>query len=163
MNFTSSKLLTVAVASLLAASAFAGEEKAHDPMSGADAKDPIEAEMRLMDANKDGKIAASEHVAGAQEMFKAMDANQDNRVTSDEMDATQKPWKSQDASHHKGQVSSAEKIKVVDTNGDGVLTAQEHAAGSKSMFTKMDGDKDGYLTAAEVKSGHKQLMMSKDE
>ena len=65
--------------------------------------------------------------------------------------------------HHKGQVSSAEKIKVVDTNGDGVLTAQEHAAGSKAMFTKMDTDKDGYVTAPEIKAGHKQLMMSKDE
>ena len=163
MHFTSSKFLTVAVASLLASSAFAGEEKAHDPMASAGAKDPIEAEMRIMDANKDGKVSATEHVAGAQEMFKAMDANQDNRVTSDEMDATQKPWKSQDAAHHKGQASSAEKIKVVDTNGDGALTAQEHAAGSKAMFTKMDTDKDGYLTAPEIKAGHKQLMMSKDE
>lgn len=164
MNFTNSKLLTAAIATLLTAGAFAGEEKAHDPMSGAGTKDPIEAEMRLMDANKDGKVSAAEHVAGAQEMFKAMDGNQDNRVTSEEMDATQKPWKSQDAAHHKGHgASAAAKIKVIDTNGDGALTAQEHAAGSKAMFTKMDGDKDGYLTTAEIKAGHKELMMSKDE
>ena len=164
MSFSSSKFLTASVATLLATSAFAGEEKAHDPMAGAGAKDPIEAEMRLMDANKDGKVSATEHAAGAQEMFKAMDANQDNRVTADEMDATQKPWKSQDAAHHKGHAaSSAEKIKVVDTNGDGVLTAQEHTVGSKTMFSKMDRDKDGNLTAAEIKAGHEQLMMSKDE
>jgi hypothetical protein len=40
----------------------------------------------------------------------------------------------------KADLSSAEKIKVVDTNGDGVLTAEEHAAGSKRMFDKMDTD-----------------------
>jgi Ca2+-binding EF-hand superfamily protein len=163
MNFTSRQFSTAAVAALLAASAFAGEEKAHDPMASPGLKDPIEAEMRLMDTNKDGKVTASEHAGGAQEMFKAMDANQDNRVSAAEMDATQKPWKSQDAAHHKGAMSSAEKIKAIDTNGDGVLSAQEHATGSKKMFMQMDGDKDGNLTSAEIKAGHKDLMMSKDE
>jgi Ca2+-binding EF-hand superfamily protein len=163
MKTIAGKIFTVAVATALCGSAVA-EQKAHDEMAGAGAKDRIEAEMRIMDANKDGKVSAAEHAAGAQEMFKGMDANQDNRVTAEEMDATQAPLKSQDASHHKGhELSSAEKIKVIDTNGDGVLTAQEHEAGSKKMFTKMDTDKDGNLTAAEIKTGHQQMMMSQDE
>lgn len=163
MKFSAGRILTAALATAMATSAVA-QEKAHDPMASAGAKDPIEAEMRIMDANQDGKVAAAEHAAGAQKMFKAMDANQDMKVTADEMDATNKPWKSADASHHKGHaMSSADKIKVIDTNGDGVLTAQEHAAGSKAMFAKMDTDKDGNLTAAEVKAGHGQMMMSKDE
>jgi Ca2+-binding EF-hand superfamily protein len=163
MKTTAAKILTVAIATALCGSAFA-EQKAHDEMAGAGAKDRIEAEMRIMDANHDGKVSAAEHEAGAQEMFKGMDANQDNRVTAEEMDATQKPFKSHDASHGNGhELSSAEKIKVIDTNGDGALTAQEHAAGAKTMFTKMDTDKDGNLTAAEIKTGHQQMMMSKDE
>ena len=58
----------------------------------------------------------------------------------------------------KGEMTAAEKIKKVDTNGDGALTADEHAAGAKSMFDKMDSDKDGYLTKAEVKAGHDKYM-----
>jgi Ca2+-binding EF-hand superfamily protein len=161
MKLSLGKLLTVAISTALCGAAFA-QESAHDEMASAGNK--IEVEMRIMDANKDGKISAMEHAAGAQEMFSGMDANQDNRVTADEMDATQTPMKSQDASHHKGrELSSAEKIKAIDTNGDGVLTAQEHAMGSKLMFSKMDTDKDGNLTPPEVKAGHKELMMSKDE
>jgi Ca2+-binding EF-hand superfamily protein len=161
MKTTAGRLLTVAMTTALCGAAFA-EQKPHDPMASAGAR--VEAEMRIMDANKDGKISATEHAAGAQEMFKAMDANQDNRVTAEEMDASQTSLKSQDAAHHKGkELSSAEKIKVIDANGDGALTAQEHAMGSKKMFGKMDMDKDGNLTSAEITAGHKQLMMSKDE
>src|SRR5688500_11176553 len=146
MKFTSGKMLAVVMATALTTSAFA-QQKAHDPMSGPGSKDKIEAEMRLMDANKDGKISATEHASGAEEMVKGMDGNQDNRVTAEEMDATQTPLKSQDAAHHKGhELSAAEKIKVIDTDGDGVLTAQEHSLGSKKMFGKMDTVKDGNLT-----------------
>ena len=41
-------------------------------------------------------------------------------------------------------MSAAEKIKVVDGNGDGVLTAAEHEAASKKMFQKMDANRDGH-------------------
>ncbi len=60
-----------------------------------------------------------------------------------------------DSSHG---MSSADKIKVVDANGDGALSAQEHEAGSRSMFDKKDMDKDGYLTAAEIEAGHLAMM-----
>jgi len=55
-------------------------------------------------------------------------------------------------------MTAAEKIKMLDTNADGVLTADEHAAGAKSMFEKMDTDHDGYLTKAEMKAGHEKFM-----
>jgi Ca2+-binding EF-hand superfamily protein len=55
-------------------------------------------------------------------------------------------------------MSSAEKIKAIDTNGDGALSAEEHAAGSKMMFDKMDTDKDGYLSKAELEAGHAKMM-----
>ena len=45
-----------------------------------------------------------------------------------------------------------------DSNGDGILSADEHEAGSKRMFEKMDKDRDGTLTAAEISAGHKTMM-----
>jgi Ca2+-binding EF-hand superfamily protein len=160
MKSTIGKALTIALATTSAAIAFAGDEE-HK-------KGSIEAEMRIMDANEDGKISASEHAAGAQQMFQGMDGNQDNRVTAVEMDGAHKPLKAQDASHGEHgskmsrEMSSAEKIKKIDADGDGVLTAKEHADGSKKMFTKMDANKDGALTAAEIKSGHEKMMTAED-
>jgi EF hand len=55
-------------------------------------------------------------------------------------------------------MSAADKIKVVDSDGDGILTAEEHAAGSRAMFEKMDTDKDGFLTQDELAAGHASMM-----
>jgi hypothetical protein len=44
----------------------------------------------------------------------------------------------------------------MDTNGDGVVSATEHAAGSSAKFQAMDTDKDGNVTAAELDAYHKQ-------
>ncbi len=38
----------------------------------------------------------------------------------------------------------------MDTNHDGVVSADEHAAGAKQMFAKMDADHDGNVTATEM-------------
>jgi Ca2+-binding EF-hand superfamily protein len=167
MKFPAAKTLSIAIATVLFGTAIA-EQKAHDEMSGPDSKGAVEAEMKIMDTDKDGQISATEHAAGCQQMFQGMDANQDNRVTAAEMDAAQPPIKSQDASHgqekgHTHEMSSTEKIKVIDTDGDGVLTAQEHAVGSKKMFKKMDLDKDGKLTATEIKTGHQKMMTATDQ
>jgi Ca2+-binding EF-hand superfamily protein len=63
----------------------------------------------------------------------------------------------------KADMSSAEKIKVVDTNRDGMLTAEEHAAGSKKMFDKMDTDKDGFVSKAELTACHAKMMKKEVE
>ena len=47
---------------------------------------------------------------------------------------------------------------LIDTDGDGILSAEEHAAGSRSMFEKMDTDKDGFLTKSELAAGHASMM-----
>lgn len=116
-------------------------------------------EVKMMDADTDGKVSASEHAAGAKKMFDKMDANHDSKVTAAEMDGARKAIKGEHASKH--SMSSAEKIRVIDTDQDGILSADEHAAGSELMFKKMDADKDGALTAQELQTGHKAMMGAK--
>ncbi|HEY8926083.1 MAG TPA: EF-hand domain-containing protein [Polyangia bacterium] len=136
---------------------------------GAEAHGP-DAMFKMMDANGDGKISAQEHADAAKKMFTKMDTNGDGKVTAAEMDAFHEHLMARkmhgDASKepHKsehGEMSSADKIKAIDTDHDGVLTADEHAAGSKSMFEKMDTDHDGFLSKAELEAGHAKLMNSK--
>lgn len=105
-----------------------------------------------LDADKDGKITATEYTAGSKTSFDKLDANADGKVTAAEMDAaytTSKPGVGA------AKVpSSADRIKTLDTDGDGSLSAVEHEAGSRTMFDQLDADKDGSLTAAEIKAGH---------
>ena len=58
-------------------------------------------------------------------------------------------------------MSSAEKIAVIDSDHDGIVTAAEHAAGARAMFERMDANHDGKVTAAEMDAAH-QAMMSGD-
>ena len=111
---------------------------------------------KAMDTNGDGLISAAEHEAGAREMFMRMDANHDGVVTADELEAVH----GQMAPEAEGQpqMSAADKIKAIDVNGDGAISAADHEAGSRAMFTKMDADHDGKLSAAELQAGHQGLM-----
>ena len=43
-------------------------------------------------------------------------------------------------------------FKMMDTNGDGMISRAEHAAGAKKMFTECDANKDGIVTAAEMEA-----------
>jgi hypothetical protein len=108
-----------------------------------------------MDTNKDGNVSADEYAAGARSMFSSMDTNSDGKVTAAEMDAYRAMKK--DSSEGR-QVSSADRIKQIDTNGDGIMSADEHAANARSMFSRMDTNQDGQLTAAELKAGHKRMV-----
>jgi Ca2+-binding EF-hand superfamily protein len=114
--------------------------------------------FKMMDANGDGKITRAEHATAAKQMFAQCDANQDGTVTAAEMDTAmaslgEKPGK--------GDLSSAEKIKMIDKNGDGKLTAAEHNAGSEEMFGKMDTNSDGVLSKDECDAAKK--MFKKDK
>jgi Ca2+-binding EF-hand superfamily protein len=119
-------------------------------------KDAVEAQFNEMDANGDGKLALDEHAAGARKMFDIMDVNKDGKVTVMEMDATHEKVTGRPVT--KAGLSSAEKIKAVDGNGDGILTAEEHAAGARKMFEKMDLDKDSFISKEELAEGHKNMI-----
>jgi Ca2+-binding EF-hand superfamily protein len=113
-------------------------------------------EFQMMDADHDGKVSADEHAAGAKKMFEMMDADKDGKVTAAEMDAAHQQVTG--AKMHKSDMSAADKIKKVDTNGDGTVTAEEHSAAAKAMFDKMDTNKDGFLSKAELTAGHSKMM-----
>ena len=131
---------------MLASLAFGAGPKAAKP----------DAEFVAMDTNRDGKVFAGEHAAASKRIFDMMDANRDGKVTAAEMTAAHPRVTGKKAT--KSDLSAAEKIKVIDTDGDGILTAEEHAAGSRAMFEKMDTNKDGFLTKGEIAAGHAQMM-----
>ncbi|MEO8669813.1 MAG: hypothetical protein ABI411_00785 [Tahibacter sp.] len=148
------KINKLTLALLLCGSALGNLAQAAD--STARISKPVQDEIATMDADGDGKISASEHAAGAKAMFDDMDVNKDAMVTVEEMDAkhAKMPRKA-------GEMSSAEKIAVIDSDKNGVLSAEEHAAGSRQMFDKMDKDKDGFVSAAEMQAGHDEMMSKK--
>jgi len=104
-----------------------------------------------MDTNGDGKISPDENAAVAAHMFQTMDTNGDHKVTAAEMAAAYQ--KTTGEKMAKGSATAAEIIKTIDSNHDGVLSADEHAAVARSMFTAMDANHDGYLSKAESQGG----------
>lgn len=176
MKSFSSRLIPVAIASILCGVAVAGGGK--------------DDHTKMMDQNGDGKITAAEYASGSKEMFSKMDSDKDGQVTAAEMDAAHqsmmknkghaKEWKEGDATDEKmadkkaydpsgtgksmpKMMSSEQKIAKMDTNNDGKLSAAEYTAGSKQMFSKMDKDGDGSLTAQEMREGSRSEMTASDE
>jgi Ca2+-binding EF-hand superfamily protein len=135
-----------------------------------------DAQFKMMDADADGQVTSTEHAAGAQSMFMKMDADKDGKVSAGEMDASHAAMKDQahtatkdqskDSTSHDSQhtreMSSEQKIAVIDADGDGVITAAEHQSGSQRMFAKMDRNGDGSLSKEECREGHKKMMTDAD-
>jgi Ca2+-binding EF-hand superfamily protein len=125
-----------------------------DSFAGPDA----DKHFKMMDANGDGKISRAEHAAGAKKMFAECDANHNGIVTAAEMDAA---MATKGEKLGKDDKSSAEKIQVIDQNGDGRLTVAEHEAGTEKMFARMDTNGDGSLSKAECDEGQKMIKKDK--
>lgn len=53
-----------------------------------------------------------------------------------------------------------DKFRMMDTDGDGRISASEHAAGAQRMFMMMDTDSDGAITMEEMKA-HMEMKRDK--
>jgi Ca2+-binding EF-hand superfamily protein len=127
-------------------------------LSNAFADNDADKHFKKMDTNGDGKISRAEHATGAKQMFAQCDVNKDGVVTAAEMDAAtaikgEKP--------NKYDKTSAEKIQMIDQNGDGKLTSTEHEAGSEKIFATMDKNGDGLLSKEECDEGQKAMKKDK--
>jgi Ca2+-binding EF-hand superfamily protein len=65
------------------------------------------------------------------------------------------------ANGDKAGETGADFFKSMDTNGDGKISPDEHAAGAKKMFEMMDANKDGKVTADEMTAAHEKMMGKK--
>jgi len=146
----SMKKLAIAVLAMSAGTLLTAPAIALNPQQG------VDKEFTMMDTDKDGRVSAEEHASGARTMYGKMDTNKDGKVTSAEMTASHEAVTGKAA--QATDMSAADKIKVVDADGDGLLTAEEHGRGSEAMFGKMDVDKDGFLSREEVARGHAEMM-----
>ena len=157
---------------LICAAMFAlGLSAAAETFAGEGAGKGADEKFAKMDTNGDGKISSSEHSSGARTMFQSMDTNKDGSVTAAEMDTAHAGMKGgdmksgdtkrSDMKHDGMKMSSADKIKKMDSNGDGRLSASEYEAGSRDMFAKSDANKDGSITAEEMKAAHQKDMTAK--
>ncbi|MDB6126710.1 MAG: Calcium-binding EF-hand-containing protein [Verrucomicrobia bacterium] len=118
-----------------------------------------DSKFKMMDTDGDGRVSRAEHAAGAKQMFDKMDANHDGYVTAEEMQAyhDQKADMRGPDMNKSIEMTASEKIKMIDQDGDGRISADEHAAGSEKMFNQMDTDGDGYLSKAEMAAGHEMM------
>ncbi len=135
----SSLVLACGLALCALPSAFAGDSDKH---------------FKMMDTDGDGKVSRTEHAAGAKQMFAKCDANSDGIVTAAEMDTAMAVKGEKPGKHDK---TSAQKIALIDQNGDGQLTVAEHEAGTEKMFGLTDKNADGFLSKSECKDAEKEM------
>jgi hypothetical protein len=126
-----------------------GRHHRHPPM-------PI---IMALDVNHDGIISADE-IANAPAALKTLDKNGDGQLTKDEYmppppprrdgdtnaPAGPPPGDSQNGRHHRPVPPI---IAALDTNGDGIISADEIANASASLL-KLDKNGDGQLTMDEL-------------
>ena len=145
------------------------------------------ATMGMMDSDRDGSISAQEHAATAKAKFDRLDADGDGRITAAEWSAAHQAMPHAGAGMPRGQGmpampgmaaggmgmgmgamgmgpghSSAEWLALMDRDGDGRVSAAEHAAGTQALFDQADTDNDGNLSAAEM-TAHRALMMKRGQ
>jgi hypothetical protein len=120
--------------------------------------------MTALDANHDGTLSAAE-IANAPAALKTLDKNGDGQLTPDEYMPARPPRNNSGAqqdgpppsaggSNQQGQGRPRRPVPPIvaalDTNGDGIISADEIANASASLL-KLDKNGDGKLTPDELR------------
>nr|WP_243853671.1 hypothetical protein [Sphingopyxis panaciterrae] len=169
-------------AALVAAPAFAapggkmGDADANGVLTRAEAQAHATQKFARMDANKDGKIDATDRAARHAEMqakrFVALDANKDGSVSKAEWDQHGADRAAKRADRKEKRVAAGEAgdgkrdgmrghhgkrgghgmrggWMKADANGDKAITQAEFETAALARFDRLDANKDGQVTAEE--------------
>lgn len=126
--------------------ALAQDEEHHGPMHHG---------FERADKDGDGAISRDEFMANHHERFAAVDADADGNISAEERAAKREEMRAKmEERRAKREARMKERAKKmleqVDTNGDGVVSAQEHEAHAAARFAKWDKNGDGQLTQDEM-------------
>ena len=98
---------------------------------------------KTADTNHDGKVARAEWEAALKARFASFDKNHDGKLSSDEVTNMLA------ASGAPSSMTTADYIKRVDTDGDGMISEKEYVDRLMARFDAWDLNHDGVLTADE--------------
>lgn len=102
-------------------------------------------DLQRMDRDGDGRVSSGEHADAAKAAFDALDADRDYRVDAAEMEAANG---NQPVAH---RLSGDQRLKPLDSNGDGELSPDEQADRAEAGFQARDTDDDGFLDLRELR------------
>jgi len=114
--------------------------------SGARDSITFNARFTTLDDDDDGRIDFGEYAASATGKFVTMDIDGNGLVTPAEMDARRA------ALGRMTKVASADVIRPVDSDGDGMLAQWENEAIARREFDGLDRDHDGFITRDEARA-----------
>ena len=112
--------------------------------------------IEKMDTNADGAISKDEIDANRAERFYEADVNGDNLVSPEEFATF-----SEAERERRMQERQERRFSRLDSDGDGLITAEEHAAAADErvdrMFARMDTDSDGVISEAEREAAREMM------
>ncbi|WP_374311115.1 hypothetical protein [Dongia sp.] len=106
--------------------------------------------LQRFDADKDGKLTATEWPTKGRMTFADVDANADGAVTADELAKMRKPHDG------KGGPDDKNHLARFDTDKDGKISAAEWTAQGDKIFARLDDNKDGKIAKDEMPKRHKR-------
>jgi Ca2+-binding EF-hand superfamily protein len=111
--------------------------------------------METYDANKDGKVSKEEFAARRGEDHKGLDLNQNKQVNEMEYVTEYTFRLDKELAEQRGrQIRQAHfRFGVLDTDKDGLLSAEEFAESGSRMFSRLDTNKDGFVDKQDTATG----------
>jgi len=158
LNLNRLILAGTAIALLGTTPAFAQatQQQAPQQITRAQVSQQLDTEFKDLDANKDGKLSKAEIQAAmtrraaeaqtqvnaqAKAVFDKLDTNHNGSISLTEFQASEK------ISLDPAKVDA--RIAQLDTNKDGVVSADEYRNGTLAQFDKADTNHDGVISAAD--------------